>query len=325
MKSKLLLTCAAAFTLVCAGLASAQESNIRAAMFIPSDRSIFRSTFNQFVEKVNAEGAGLVKIGSVVSEESIPGMQMATALRNGVIEMAAIPPSYYYNLMPEGLATEVAHVPPSVQRTNGTMDLLRPLFEKKLNAHFLAQYGWGVQFHLFLNKRVSSLDDFKSLRLRTTPSYRAFFTRLGASQIQTSRGEVYTSLERGVVDGYANVISEVKPAGWDRVTKYRVDPGFHHTVVDVLINNEYWKSLRPEQRAALERAGQYLETELDASMGAADKAAGDALVAGGMEVIALPPDAAKKFEAMADDAHWDELIKIAPENGRKLRELLSSK
>ncbi len=293
-------------------------------MFIPSDRSVFRSIFNQFVDKVNKDGAGLVKITSVVSEEAIPGMQMATAVRNGVIEMAGIPPSYYYNVLPEGLVAEVSSIALAEQRkAGGVVDFLRPLFAQKLNSHFLAQYGYGVQFHLFTNKRVSTLDDFKALRLRTTPSYRAFFTQLGASQVQTSRGEVYTSLERGVVDGYANVMSEVKPAGWDRVSKYRIDPGFHHTVVHVLINNDFWTKLRPEQQAYLERAGQYLETELDAAMSAADHAAGEELVAGGMEVINLPPETATQFLAVADEAHWDELIKISPENGRKLRAMMA--
>jgi TRAP-type C4-dicarboxylate transport system substrate-binding protein len=324
MNLKVLSACAVALAAVPV-LASAQEANIRAAMFIPSDRSVFRSTFNRFVEKVNAEGAGLVKIISVVSEEAIPGMQIATAVRNGIIEMAGIPPSYYYNVMPEGLATEVTQIPLAAQRSGGAIDFLRPLFAQKLNSHFLAQYGYGVQFHLFTNKRVSSLEDFKSLRLRTTPSYRAFFNRLGAAQVQTSRGEVYTSLERGVVDGYANVMSEVKPAGWDRVSKYRIDPGFHHTVVHVLINNDFWKKLRPDQQAFLERAGQHLEINLDAAMSASDRAAGEQLVAGGMEVITLPPDTAKQFLAAADESHWDELIKIAPENGRKLRTMMSPK
>ncbi len=324
MNRKLLSACVAIF-IAAPVLASAQEATIRAAMFIPSDRSVFRSTFNKFVDKVNAEGGGLVKISSVVSEEAIPGMQMATALRNGVIEMAGIPPSYYYNVMPEGMATEVAHVPPAAQRKNGAFDFLQSLAAQKLNAHFLAQYGYGVQFHLFTNKRISSLEDFKSLRLRTTPSYRAFFNRLNAPQVQTSRGEVYTALERGVVDGYANVMSEVKPAGWDRVSKYRIDPGFQHTVVHVLINNDFWKKLRPEQRAFLEKMGQYLETELEASMAAADQAAGKELVAGGMEVIALPPETAKTFLAAANDSHWDELVKVSAENGRKLREMLGAK
>jgi TRAP-type C4-dicarboxylate transport system substrate-binding protein len=322
MNWKFLSACLAA-AIAAPAIASAQEATIRSAMFIPSERSVFRSTFNKFVEKVNAEGGGLVKITSVVSEEAIPGMQMATALRNGVIEMAGIPPSYYYNVMPEGMATESAHVPPAVQRKNGAFAMLQSLSDQKLNAHFLAQYGYGVQFHLFTNKRIASLDDFKALRLRTTPSYRAFFTRLGAPQVQTGRGEVYTALERGVVDGYANVMSEVKPAGWDRVSKYRIDPGFHHTVVHVLLNNNFWKKLRPEQKAFLEKMGQYLETELETAMAAADQAAGKELVAGGMEVIALPADTAKQYLAAADDAHWDELIKVSPENGRKLRELVS--
>ena len=76
---------------VCAS-AAAQEAQIKAAHFIASPTSGFRSVFNTWMERVNAEGKGLVRIVSVVSEESIPGMQMPTALRNGLVEMIAVPP-----------------------------------------------------------------------------------------------------------------------------------------------------------------------------------------------------------------------------------------
>ena len=38
--------------------------------------------------------------------------------------------------------------------------------------------------------------------MRITPDYRDFFQTLGATVVQTPPGEVYTALERGVVDGY---------------------------------------------------------------------------------------------------------------------------
>ena len=97
---------------VCAS-AAAQEAQIKAAHFIASPTSGFRSVFNTWMERVNAEGKGLVRIVSVVSEESIPGMQMPTALRNALVEMIAVPPSYYYKLAPEGDATMLAEVPPA--------------------------------------------------------------------------------------------------------------------------------------------------------------------------------------------------------------------
>jgi len=314
----------AASLAIAAQCAVAQETGIRAAHFIASPASGFRSVFNIWVDRVNAEGKGLVRIPSVVSEESIPGLQMATALRNGIIDMAVVPPSYYYNVVPEGESTVLSDIPPTEQRSKGSIDILEAQLNQKLNAHFLGQYGYNVRFHIFLNKEVSKLEDFRPLKLRTTPSYRPFFNRLVSAQIQTPRGEVYTALERGVVDGYGNPMSEVKPAGWDKVSKYRIDPGFYSTMVHILINKKFWDGLRPEQRAFLDRmAQQVLERELDPRMADNELVAGRALEQGGMKVIKLDPETAQQYLRMAYDAHWDELVKVVPENAKKLRQLTS--
>ncbi len=45
--------------------------------------------------------------------------------------------------------------------------------------------------------------------------------------MQTAPGEVYTALERGVVDGYGWPITGIFDLGWHEKTKYRVDPGFY--------------------------------------------------------------------------------------------------
>jgi TRAP-type C4-dicarboxylate transport system substrate-binding protein len=312
------------FAVLAAGPALAQEASIRAAHFIPAQQSLFRSTFNTWVDRVNAEGKGLVRIASVVSEESIPGMQMPTALRNGVIDMAAVPPSYYFNVIPEGESTVLSEIEIPDQRKNGVIALLDSLVGQKLNAHFVGMYGHGVRFHVFVNKEVARIEDFKPLKLRTTPAYRPFFNRLVSAQIQTARGEVYTALERGVVDGYANPMSEVKPMGWDKVSKYRVDPGFYSAMVHVLVNRTFWNGLRPDQRAFIDRMGaEVLERELSPKMAETDVAAGKALVDGGMKVITLTGDAAQQYVKLAQDAHWDEIAKLVPENAKKLRQMMS--
>jgi len=126
------------------------------------------------------------------------------------------------------------------------------------------------------------------------------------------------------VDGYGNPNSEVKAAGWDKVSKYRVDPGFYNTMVHILVNKRFWDGLKPDQRAFLDRmAREVLERELDPKMAEAEIAAGRALEAGGMKVIQLDRDTAQQYLKIAYDAHWDSLAKDAPESAKKLRQLTS--
>ena len=130
-----------------------------------------------------------------------------------------------------------------------------------MNAHFLARIVDEQPFHLYLNKPITG-PDLTGLKLRITPVYRDFFQALGATVIQTAPGEVYTALERGVVDGYGWPITGIFDLGWHEKTKYRVDPGFYSAEVSIIVNKRKWDSLTHEQRAVLTRAGEAIEARL---------------------------------------------------------------
>ncbi len=302
--------------------AQAEEAVLKGAMFIKSDKSLFRSVFNQFVERVNETGKGLVRIDPVLGPEAIPSREMPNALSEGVIDVAGLPPAYYRGIILEADALQLASVPPAEQRKNGAIDYLQTRYNAA-GWQFLAQYGYGLQFHLFLDEPIETLADLKDFPLRTTPTYRHFFDALGARQVETSRGELYTAMERGVVDGYANAMSEVAPAGWDEVTKYRVDPGFYHAVVTITVNKERWDSLSDEQKAVLSSAAEAVEMEMAPAMVAADQAEGQKMVDKGMTVITLSKDDAASLQDMALGAYWSLLEGENADSIGKLRPLLS--
>ena len=52
----------------------------------------------------------------------------------------------------------------------------------------------------------------------------------------------------GVVDGYGWPITGIFDLGWEKVTKFRMEPGFYSVEVNVLVNGDAWKSLSDAQR-----------------------------------------------------------------------------
>src|SRR5260370_23639786 len=94
-------------------------------------------------------------------------------------------------------------------------------------------------FHLYLTKKIDK-PDLTGLKIRITPVYRDFFQALGATVVQTAPGEVYTALERGVVDGYGWPITGILDLGWNEKTKHRVHPGLHTAAVPGLVHKNTW-------------------------------------------------------------------------------------
>src|SRR2546430_10274771 len=90
-----------------------------------------------------------------------------------------------------------------------------------------------------------------------TPLFRS--EAFGGTPITTAPGEVYTALERGVADGYGWPITGIFDLGWDKVTKFRMEPPFYSVEVNVLVNLDTWKGLSEPQRKLLNDAALWLE------------------------------------------------------------------
>ena len=299
---------------------SAQQVTLRAVNAFQEGTTYARN-FERFVEKVNQEGKGLVQINYLGGPKAIPTMEQGAALRNGVVDLSNTTTSFIASVSPESLSVNYASVPWAEMRRNGTVDFLNKLMMEK-GLYYFARTGDGVPYHIYLNKRIEKAD-LSGLKIRIAPIYREFFTRLGASVMQVAPGEVYTALDRGVVDGYGWPLLGIFDLGWHEKTKYRVDPGFYNIELGVIFSAKSWNALNAAQKAFLEKQGAWLES-LNADMStkaapAETKRQADA----GIEVIRLPEAEAKKFLQLSLDAGWAGVIATSPQHGPKLRQLMA--
>ena len=112
-------------------------------------------------------------------------------------------------------------------RKNGGFDYMAKLYDEKMNAIFLARHIDNTPFHLYLTKPIIQARPDRPQDRASPRSIATSSPALGATVVQTAPGEVYTALERGVVDGYGWPIAGIFDLGWHEKTKYRVDPGFY--------------------------------------------------------------------------------------------------
>lgn len=315
--------CALAVAAACVTplLASAQEVTLRAVNAF-QEGTAFAKPFETFIKKVNAEGKGIVKINYIGGPKAMPPFEVGNAVKNGIVDIANVTGAFYTNLMPAADALKLSELTIQEQRKNGAWEYINKLHNEKLNAYYLARTGDGIPFHLYINKPISK-PDLHGYTIRVTPVYRAFFAALGANLVQTAPGEVYTALERGVIDGYGWPTQGILDLGWQEKTKYRVDPGFYVVDVNFLVNLDTWnKKLDDKQRAFLQR----IATEIEASN--ADNAAINAeakkkQAAAGIKTITFEGSDRKLWLDTAKESGWAYIKKVAPQQADELRKLLT--
>ena len=79
----------------------------------------------------------------------------------------------------------------------------------------------------------------------------------------TAPGEVYTALERGVIDGYGWPIHALFDLNWQEKTKFRVDPGFYNAEVSLVMNLDKYKACRRRRAQFLDREALAYEQQND--------------------------------------------------------------
>jgi TRAP-type C4-dicarboxylate transport system substrate-binding protein len=252
----------------------------------------------------------------------MPPFETGNALKSGVVDIASSTGAFYTNVMPEADSWKLTERPMSELRKNGGYDYMAQLYAEKMNAILLARHVDGNPFHLYLNKPITGAD-LTGLKLRITPVYRDFFSALGATVVQTAPGEVYTALERGVVDGYGWPITGIFDLGWHEKTKYRVDPGFYTAEVSILVNKGVWDRLTDAQRNVLRKAGE--QAEADAVAIFAEENAKDTKrqAEAGIQTIKLEGAAGKSYHDKAYEAGWAGVLRQSPQHGPKLKEFFA--
>lgn len=298
----------------------ANEITLRAVSSFGMD-TFFSQRFKQFVDKVNSEGAGVMRIQVVGGPESMPPFEVGNALRSGVVDLANSTGVFHANLVPEALAMSLTEKPIAELRANGGHELLDRIHREKANMLWLGRVSDGLQYHVYTNKAVDSTD-FSGMKLRSVPVYRAFFQALGATPLQVPPGEVYTALERGVVDGYGWPSTGILDLGWQEKTRYRIEPGFYNVEVSFFMNQNTWNRLTDDQRAFLMRQIEWVESLHHEDLALAEDEKRRQAEAG-IETIELSPEIAAAFRAKAHEAGWASLIETSPQFGAQLRALFA--
>ena len=298
--------------------ASAQEVTLRLVSAF-AENSTYAKRLETWAQRVNAEGKGVLQINYIGGPKAIPTFEVGNAVKTGVVDMAMSTGAFYTNVMPEADALKLTRIFVAEQRKNGAFDYINKVWNEKGNMQFLARMVENQPFHIYLTKKIDK-PDLSGLKIRITPVYRDFFQSLGAQVITTPPGEVYTALERGVVDGYGWPIGGIFDLNWQDKTKFRVDPGFYDAEVSIIVNLDRWKKLTAKQRDYLAKQALALEAQ-NTFWAKFTEEEVKKQAAAGIQAIRFEGAQAKQFIEKAYETGWAGIIKSSPQHGPKMREL----
>ncbi len=182
----------------------------------------------------------------------------------------------------------------------GGLQLSRSIYGK-YGVHFVAGVWWNYE-SLPSKKPLRSIDDFKGLKLRVPQGVgQDIFKQLGAAPVNIPGSDIYTALERGVIDATDwGTLSMNQDLGFHKFCKYPIYPGIHSMPMsDVAVNANKWKALPPDLQSNVEAATRDFARDMAAQMDDADKKIAAQAKQLGFEPVAWDDKERRRFRAVA--------------------------
>ena len=239
---------------------AAQEITLRWADVVPASHPSA-----QMIERIAADVKA--KSGGRIAVQGFPGGQLGSS--RDTIEAVA---NGTQQLVTEGAANFGAWVPsigviesPYVWRdADHLVKAMSGPVGKQFSDELVAKRGmrilgttyYGTRHLTTSNKAVKTPADLAGFKLRVPENevFRAMAEAWGAKPTPMNFGELYLALKQGVVDGQENPLPTIKSGKFDEVQKYLVLTGHIITPRLVVVNEAFWKALKPADQQILQQA-----------------------------------------------------------------------
>jgi len=236
--------------------------------------------------RIKAMSDGRLDIKVFAAGELLPAFGGFDACSAGTVEMNHAAAYYwsgknfaaqYFTTVPFGM-DPLGHS--SWLYYGGGMELWRDLYKQYHLVPFPVNTS-GVQMTGWFRKPIESLKDLKGLKMREVGLAAKIYAQLGVAVSSLPGGEIFPSLERGVIDAAEWVGPFLdRRLGLQNAAKYYYTTGWHEpaTTAELIVNEKAWNSLPADLQAIVEAAGRATYGESLPFMDSQNSAALDDLV-----------------------------------------------
>ena len=266
-----------------------------------------------FVDRVKELTGGRMEIKIFAPGSLVPTNQMLDAIQKGMFEMTKQYEGYDIGRLPHAAFTSA--MPCGFTNTwqldtwfwaKGGIEMLREEY-KKMGVFYLSPAIYDEE-PIHSKFPINSIADMKGKKARFVGAAGLLLNKLGASVTPMATAEVYSALEKGVID-FAD--RGGLPANYDvglyEVAKYIILPGFHQPVTACYYaaNLKAWNKLPKDIQAILECAAREAAADLFQLNKTRSIEALDKFKKKGVQVIYLPKDDVMQARKVAMEV-WEE-------------------
>lgn len=264
----------------------------------------------RFAKMVEDMSAGRLKITVYGAGELVPALEVFDVVSGGAADMGhgaayywqgKLPVAAFFTAVPFGMTAPEMN---AWLEWGGGMELWREAYEP-FNLFPMVAGNTNVQMGGWFRREINSLADLRGLKMRIPGLAGEVFERAGGTAVIIPGGEVFTSLQRGVIDATEWVGPYNDMAlGLHEIADFYYYPGWHEpgAVLEAIINLGAWNSLPPDLQAILEGAAAAANSSMTNEFSARNASALKTLIEEhGVEVRAFPEDVINRLREISEE------------------------
>lgn len=273
-----------------------------------------------FAQKVEAMSGGRMKIKVYGANEMVPALEVFDAVSAGTAELGhgaayywkgKAPEAQFFTALPFGMNGREME---AWIRYGGGGELWRELYEP-FNLIPMPGGNTGVQMGGWFNKEINTLEDFKGLKMRIPGLAGDVLEQLGGVPVNLPGGELYTSLQTGVIDAteFNGPYNDLAFGFYD-IAEYYYYPGWHEpgSVMEFIFNKELFEALPEDLQAIMMTAAEASSLDMTDEFTARNSTALKELVEEhGVELRQFPDDLIKELHRLSQGV-IDDLGEVSP-------------
>jgi TRAP-type C4-dicarboxylate transport system substrate-binding protein len=329
MKTPIRLALTLAATLA-ASTALAQEHSLRFQSSDPSGNPNFELQ-QQWTDLVEERSDGRIAIELLPVESIVAHNETQDAIAAGILDGHITDTSYFagkdpaFGLIanPVGAWSEPEQMFVFIEEGGGR-ELMNEILEP-YGLHFIGATTPGLEAFVS-DVPIEGVDDLEGVKVRAPEGLvQEVFAAAGAAPVNLPGSEVFTSLDKGVIDAADySVFSTNHAQGLHDVARHPVYPGFHSMpLVEISMNLEKWNALPDDLKQVMEETVSEFARMQVASLREADEAAlEEARASGEITVHDWPEEERARFREIAQ-SEWEK-VASGSENAQKVYDALTA-
>lgn len=274
-----------------------------------------------FAKMIEERSKGELTVKFVGGPETFPTFESTEMLRKGVIDLLNTATTFYTKALPASFTMIVSEVSAEQERQSGFYDAMDKLHIKNMNVHYLGRLDDLT--YVFVFKKPVNKPDFTGLKIRGLPFSLSLIKALGGSPIVIAPPELYSALDKGVVDGYGWPTVGHVERKFPEVAKYYIEHTYYRVSSVLLMNKPTYDRLPPHLQKLIYEVMPLVEKEARTKQNDNVKKERAELAKEGVQFITWQPADVKKFAEVARKTGMEEAVRLSPDEAPALLKMIT--